>query len=490
MNIIDAIHDENLFLPFLRGKDGALFTWSRWMTCLRVIYGIPLRTERQRQLVHQCTGRNPDKLHPQGYGTVLLLCGRRSGKSKIAGLLAAYEASLSGREKSCSPGEIPMVSIVSPTRDQSKIITSYSRAALGAPLLAEEVGDSTREGFPLSNGINVRILTGQFNIVRGYSQVCVVCDEICFVGTSEDSKLKSDTELIRSVRPSLLTTKGRLIAVSTKFAPRGWAYGTWKRHFGNDSSRILVWDAPSRMMNPTLRQSDIDEAMNEDPEAARAEFLNQWREDVSAYLPREAIEPCVIPGRKELLPRQGIRYHGFVDMSGGRADSAVLAIGHRSETGKIIVDFLKEYKPPFNPSEVVRSMAQELGRYALRVVTGDHFAAQFTVQAFRTNGITYLPSDKTKSDLFVELIGPICAQQVELLDNERLVNQLAALERRTRSGGKDVIDHPPGQHDDVANAVAGCVAGLNKPIVRAGGWGLNRTNRNRAAVLAAVGAQS
>jgi hypothetical protein len=38
-----------------------------------------------------------------------------------------------------------------------------------------------------------------------------------------------------------------------------------------------------------------------------------------------------------------------------------------------------------------------------------------------------------------------------------LVSQLHGLERRTARGGKDSIDHGPGQHDDVANAVAGAI---------------------------------
>ena len=45
--------------------------------------------------------------------------------------------------------------------------------------------------------------------------------------------------------------------------------------------------------------------------------------------------------------------------------------------------------------------------------------------------------------------------EIELLDNPILVNQLANLERRTRSGGRDTVDHPPNGHDDLANAVAG-----------------------------------
>ena len=40
--------------------------------------------------------------------------------------------------------------------------------------------------------------------------------------------------------------------------------------------------------------------------------------------------------------------------------------------------------------------------------------------------------------------------------NDRLVRQLTSLERTTaRGSGRDNIDHPPGQHDDVSNCVAG-----------------------------------
>jgi hypothetical protein len=44
--------------------------------------------------------------------------------------------------------------------------------------------------------------------------------------------------------------------------------------------------------------------------------------------------------------------------------------------------------------------------------------------------------------------------RIELLDNPRLIMQLANLERRTARGGRDSIDHPIGQHDDVSNVVA------------------------------------
>jgi hypothetical protein len=470
LSIVKAMSDPNLFRGYLADRNDSISTWQNWRTCLRVIYGLQLTTEKQRELVHQCTGRNPDKLPSEGFRVVLLLCGRRSGKSKVAGLIGGYEASLSGREQACSPGEIPCVTITSPTRDQSAIIKSYLRAALGSPLLDETVVDEARKrpSFELANGVHVRVLTGDFRTVRGYSQIAVIVDEVCFFGYTEESKVKSDVELLRSIRPSLLTMQGRLICVSSKYAKKGWAFSTWKRHFGNDASRVLVWDAASRVMNPTLSEEDVQAEIDEDPESARAEFLGLWREDVSAWLPREAIMPCVIPNRRELLPRTGTRYFAFADLSGGRSDSAGLAIGHKGDNGKAIVDCVREYRAPFSPQVVVADMADVLRSYGCRVVTGDNYSAEWVSQAFVKQGVSYHRSDKPKSQLYLELLPRICSGEVELLDDEVLISQLCGLERRCRSGGKDIVDHAPGQKDDVVNSVAGLVVGTSKPVFRVG----------------------
>jgi hypothetical protein len=52
----------------------------------------------------------------------------------------------------------------------------------------------------------------------------------------------------------------------------------------------------------------------------------------------------------------------------------------------------------------------------------------------------------------------------DLLEHDRLTQQLVGLERRTARGGRDSIDHAPGAHDDVANACAGAlVTAFKKP---------------------------
>ena len=65
-----------------------------------------------------------------------------------------------------------------------------------------------------------------------------------------------------------------------------------------------------------------------------------------------------------------------------------------------------------------------------------------------------------KSDLYRDFLPLINSQQVDLLDIPRGIAQLCSLERRTARGGRDSIDHAPGAHDDIANAIAGLVVHL------------------------------
>jgi hypothetical protein len=65
----------------------------------------------------------------------------------------------------------------------------------------------------------------------------------------------------------------------------------------------------------------------------------------------------------------------------------------------------------------------------------------------------------TSISLFLPLLN---SGRVDLLDNPTLITQLCSLERRTARGGRDSIDHAPGGHDDVANAVAGALVGVSE----------------------------
>jgi hypothetical protein len=152
-----------------------------------------------------------------------------------------------------------------------------------------------------------------------------------------------------------------------------------------------------------------------------------------------------------------VRYFGFADPSGGSADSMTLAIGHKEGDG-VIVDSVRERKPPFSPEDVVAEFSALLKSYHVTRITGDRYAGEWPREQFRKAGISYDPAQKPKSDLYRDLLPSINSRRIDLLDHPRLISQLCGLERRTARGGRDSIDHAPGDHDDIANAVAGLAA--------------------------------
>lgn len=462
MNIIEAIKDENLFRSYVGGD---LKSWRPWLTALRVLYGLSTDWKpKSRKLIEHCTGRSVDQLPTDGFDTALFLTGRRSGKSRIAAVIGAFEAVLAGHEQKLSAGETGLVPIISPTRYQSRVVKKYIRAIFDTPMLKPIVASETQNGFELTSGTCIEILAGDWRTIRGYTLLAAIIDEACFFGYDAESKVKNDTELIRAIKPSLATVGGKLTCISSPYAKRGWCYQQWKRHHGNDRGNVLVWNCPSTTMNPTLPQKVVDDAMAEDMQAARSEYLGEFRDDVAAFVDRNLIEQYVAEDRGELLPRQSISYFAFVDMSGGRSDDSALAIAHKSD-GKIVIDLARRWRPPFNPTLVIEDITEVLKRYRIKRIVGDNYAAEFVAGAFKSNGIRYAKADKPKSALYLELLPRLCSGEIELLDDEVLISQLAGLERRTRSGGKDIIDHPPGQRDDVANAVAGvCIVASTRRL--------------------------
>src|SRR5262245_2779691 len=147
-------------------------------------------------------------------------------------------------------------------------------------------------------------------------------------------------------------------------------------------------------------------------------------------------------------------YYAFCDPSGGSSDSFTMAISHR-DGERFIIDAIREVQPPFSPEQVIDDFAKLARSYGIARVVGDRYAGEFPREQFRKRGIHYVVAEKPKSDLFRDLLPLLNSGRIVLPKSDRLVNQLTGLERRTSRAGKDSIDHSPGTHDDLANAVAG-----------------------------------
>jgi hypothetical protein len=227
----------------------------------------------------------------------------------------------------------------------------------------------------------------------------------------------------------------------------------------------LVVQADTRTMNPSVPQSVIDRAFEQDPVNASAEYLAQFRSDVGSFLDGDLIERAIETGRRERAPIEAVHYWAFTDPSGGSHDSFTLAIGHH-EKERLVLDVLRGITPPFDPSVVVKEFATILKSYRCDRVTGDHYSGQWVVESFEKEGVTYRHSDRNKSELYLETL-PLFAQGcIDLVDYQRLTMELMQLERRTARSGKDSVDHAPGGHGDLANSCCGVLALLAREGAR------------------------
>ena len=192
-------------------------------------------------------------------------------------------------------------------------------------------------------------------------------------------------------------------------------------------------------------------------------FLSGSAPQVAPAHPRSIARHISLPKSpsqpRERAPVSGVSYSAFVDPSGGSADSVTLAVGHL-EDDVAVLDAIRERRPPFSPEDVVREFAALLKTYRITEVQGDRYAGEWPCERFREHGFTYETAAKPKSDLYRDLLPAINSRMVDLLEDARLFAQIVGLERRVSRAGRDSIDHAPGAHDDLANAVAGVVATL------------------------------
>jgi hypothetical protein len=365
------------------------------------------------------------------------------------------------------PGERALVMCLACDREQAKIVLGYVKSFFtDNEMLRALVTRETTGGLELENGVDIAVGTNSFRSVRGRAVLLAILDECAF--WRDESSATPDEETYRALRPGMATLPGAmLVGISSPYRRAGLLFRKWKAHYGRDDDNVLVVRAPSTALNPTLDRTIIDAALEEDPAAAAAEWLAEWRTDIESFVSPEVVKAAIVPGRRELPPVSGTAYFAFVDPSGGSADSMTLAVAH-GDGDRAVIDAIRERKPPFSPDDVVIEFSAVLRAYQITEVHGDRYAGEWPRERFSAYGIRYVVAEKPKSDIYRDLLPILNAHRAELLDVPRLSAQLCALERRTVCGGRDSIDHPTGAHDDIANTVGGVISrviGGPKPMI-------------------------
>ena len=422
---------------------------------LRAIYGEPL-TDEQLEIWRQCTGRQTYPEH--GFSEATIIAGARSGKdSRIAAPIVVYESVFGNHEQALGRGEWCVVPLVAQDREATRVAFQYVADYFrGSRYLRALVGEELRFELRLKNRVTIRGFPSTLRSLRGWSIPCGVLDEIAFFRL--EGAADADAEIQASIRRGMLHFNRTLLCkISTPYMRAGILYDDFRRHWGEDSPDVLVWRSSTLQMNPSIAEARLQRERRLDPVRYEREYEAEFAEDIECFLPAEWIEAAIVPDRHQLPPADGVKYTAAIDPSGGGSDHFAFSIVHR-DGQRVVQDLIEGWRrrggEQLDLEGVVREIVAACQRYRIHEVVGDRYAAGWVQQAFRRQGFRYAPAKPTKSECYADIQPLFAEARIDLLDHRVQAREFALLEKRPRAGGRALIDHPRGMHDDHCNVLA------------------------------------
>ena len=210
---------------------------------------------------------NQDKILESEVRFIVVMCGRRFGKSELSQIKIITEA-VQGKQ----------IAYITPTYSLAKVF--FNRLIHALPFLNNK--SDLKLSFP--NGGSVEFFTGErLDNLRGRKFHWVIIDEASFIPELEQGWLNS-------IRPTLTDYKGRALFLST---PRGknYFYSLFmKDEQGWESFKFTTYD------NPYIDKTEIDEARTQLPEAVfEQEYMANPMENAANPFGSSQIRSCIQP---------------------------------------------------------------------------------------------------------------------------------------------------------------------------------------------------
>ena len=210
---------------------------------------------------------NQDRILESEARFIVVMCGRRFGKSELSQIKIITEA-VQGKQ----------IAYITPTYSLAKVF--FNRLIHALPFLNNK--SDLKLSFP--NGGSVEFFTGErLDNLRGRKFHWVIVDEASFIPDLEQGWLNS-------IRPTLTDYKGRALFLST---PRGknYFYSLFmKDEKGWESFKFTTYD------NPYIDKTEIDEARTQLPEAVfEQEYMANPMENAANPFGSSHIRSCIQP---------------------------------------------------------------------------------------------------------------------------------------------------------------------------------------------------
>lgn len=432
-----------------------------WSVTVRSFYGselTPTELEQWRAL----TGRTDP---PEGgYTELLVVAGRRAGKSETIARLAMFEGCHGGHEAFLAPGQVGLIVVISPLREQSQEILGYVRGLAELPQVAPFVEKVGRDGVLLRTGVEIRVMTADAVSVSGPTVVMAILDEAAKL--PGDDAVEPDRAIVNSLRPALAPLSGapprRFVMITSAYITEGLAYETDRDHFAQSASDVLVVHGTTSAFNPNIDEKWLERERRRVGERVFArEYLGLWQDAIlDGWFGADIIDRCIDKGRGTLEPRPGVRYVAAVDL-GVRVDDAALAIAHQERHDDrvvTVIDGIWHWPAGSLPMGVIVARSAKIIKQYRAQAFADQFHYDSVEQDYARNGVrlTEAPwtatGGRSKTIRFNTVRAHMIDGRLRLPDDRDLIREFHNLAGRLRRSGSEELAARSG-HDDRLHAV-------------------------------------
>jgi hypothetical protein len=425
---------------------------------------------------------------------VVVVAGVRGGKSFLAAC-AAIRGCLRADLSRLKPYELPRFAIIAPRVDAA---TATFQILLGilrtSPILRGLIsGDPTSDTVVLRRPdgrcvelVVVAAASGGIT-VRNRWLVGFVFEEVAQFGAEILGAVVNAEEILRAAETRLLPG-GQGWLISSPFGPQGLLHQLWKQYFGRPSRRVLVVHAPTRALNPSFPEEQIEAIRKDAPDVAAREYDAAWVDADTALLSSVHVDAAM---RKKAgdLPREPRHFYAGALDPAFRGNGFTLVIvtkeafpieepmvataglaGRSPMRFRYVVAVAKQWvgskANPLSPSGVLEEIASICHAYGIRILESDNFSLDAIRDIARRFGINVYSRPMTaqrKLELFETMRNKLAEGALELPADPVVRDDLLSIRKRVGSSGV-TIDLPRtanGRHADFAPALA---LALDQPI--------------------------
>lgn len=419
-----------------------------------------------------------------------LICGRRSGKTTLAAIIAIYYAIHENWKPFLKKTPFATVLILSHSREfsdevlemirtfieSSKVLSrlinkqkknSTSTMNLKTPWIVDSRTNNNGKALQWSR-VQIKVGAASSKTTRGVAAVVVICDEIAYWNLEENLK-ETDAKILKAVRPALkqFGKYSMLIKLSSPGIRQGVLHDEYKKdRAGELPASYAVFKAPSWVMNTILPKSEFIEEWKLDPDGFDTEYRANFTDSLSNFILPEFTDMAVLRGVKfhppepeENVGRDGIRYRAAIDAAykSDRFTFSVAAVVNGRLKQFVSKGWKGTKKDPVSAYEVAEYIKNVCKTFGIDHVAADQYSFQPLKEIFDRYGVTLEEhpfTPKFKRQIYFNLKKLIHSQQADLLDNEIQTRELKELVVEQSSMGMIKIGHPQGGSDDYSDSLA------------------------------------